>query len=84
MRPRPGKLLDIAEFEEVADALAAAATISERLEGGLGMAMLLADVGVGICRLFDLDSVAEAGAEALTSPSSENMSPKSAYLHNLN
>lgn len=55
-------------------------TISERREGGLGIAILLADVGVGICRLFDFERVAEAGAEALTSPNSENISPKSAYL----
>lgn len=58
--------------------VALATTISERRDGGRGIAILLADVGVGIWRLFDLDSVAEAGAEALTSPSSENISPKSA------
>lgn len=76
--PLPGKFVDIMELEEAAEE--AAATISERLEGGLGMAILLADVGVGICRLFDLDRLAEAGAEALASPNSEKMSPNSAYL----
>lgn len=60
-----------------------AITISERREGGLGIAILLADVGVGICRLFDFERVAEAGAEALTSPNSENISPKSAYLRKI-
>ena len=59
---------------------AATAAISERLDGGRGIAMLLADVGVGICRLLDFVSVAEAGADELTSPSSEKISPKSAYL----
>lgn len=52
---------------------------SERLDGGRGIAMLLADVGVGICRP-DFVRFADAGAEALISPTSENMSPKSAYL----
>ena len=77
MRPRPGKLVDIVELAEDA---AAAATISERLEGGRGMAILLPDVGVGIWRLLDFDRLADAGAEELASPSSEKMSPKSAYL----
>lgn len=51
---------------------------SDRLDGGRGMAILLADVGVGICRL---DSLAEDGAEAESSPTSENISPRSAYLN---
>lgn len=53
---------------------------SDRREGGRGIAMLLADVGVGICRLFNLFEVAEGGADTLISPISENMSPKSVYL----
>lgn len=50
---------------------------SDRRDGGRGMAILFADVGVGICRL---DSLAEAGAEADMSPTSLKMSPRSAYL----
>lgn len=53
---------------------------SERLDGGRGIAILLPDVGVGICRLLILVKFADAGAEALISPTSENISPKSAYL----
>lgn len=53
--------------------------VSDRLDGGRGIAILLPDVGVGICRP-DLLRVADAGAEALISPTSENISPKSAYL----
>lgn len=68
--------------------LAPATTISERLEGGRGMAMLLLvpvpDVGVGICRLCVFVRFAEAGAEMLTSPNSEKISPRSAYLFELN
>lgn len=56
---------------------------SDRLDGGRGIAMLLPDVGVGICRLLILLRLAETGADALISPISEKMSPKSAYL-NLN
>lgn len=52
---------------------------SERRDGGRGIAILLPEVGVGICRP-DLLRLADAGAEALISPTSENMSPKSAYL----
>lgn len=55
--------------------------VSERRDGGRGIAMLLADVGVGICRLMRLD-VADTGADTLMSPISENMSPRSAYLRN--
>lgn len=53
---------------------------SDRRDGGLGIAMLLppADVGVGICRCVSLVRLAEAGAEALMSPTSEKMSPRSA------
>lgn len=54
--------------------------VSERRDGGRGIAMLFADVGVGICRLFSLFDVAEAGADWLISPISENISPKSVYL----
>ncbi len=53
--------------------------VSDRLDGGRGIAILLPDVGVGICRP-DLLRFADAGAEALISPTSENMSPRSAYL----
>lgn len=53
---------------------------SDRRDGGRGIAMLLADVGVGICRLFILLDVADGGADTLISPISENISPKSAYL----
>lgn len=53
--------------------------VSDRREGGRGIAMLLADVGVGICR-FNLFEVAEGGADTLISPISENISPKSVYL----
>lgn len=54
--------------------------VSDRRDGGRGIAMLLADVGVGICRLLILPRFADAGADALISPISEKMSPKSAYL----
>lgn len=56
--------------------------ISDRRDGGRGIAILLltAEVGVGICRPWLLARFAEAGAELLTSPNSEKMSPKSAYL----
>lgn len=53
---------------------------SERRDGGRGIAILLADVGVGICRVLNLLKFADAGADELISPISENMSPKSAYL----
>lgn len=53
---------------------------SDLLDGGLGMAILLPEVGVGICRLFALPKVADAGADKLISPISENISPRSAYL----
>lgn len=53
---------------------------SERLDGGRGIAILLAVVGVGICRLLNLPKFADVGAEKLISPISENISPKSAYL----
>lgn len=53
---------------------------SERRDGGRGIAILLADVGVGIWRLFSLPEVAEGGADWLISPISENISPKSVYL----
>lgn len=44
------------------------------------MAILLPpDVGVGICRPGGLLNVADAGAETLISPSSEKISPNSAY-----
>ena len=52
---------------------------SERLDGGLGIAILLSDVGVGIWRLLNLVKLADAGAEELISPTSENISPTS-YL----
>lgn len=52
--------------------------VSERRDGGRGMAMLLADVGVGICRLLIFEKFADAGADELMSPISEKMSPKSA------
>lgn len=66
---------------EIFDGLILPRTLaSERLDGGRGMAILLADVGVGICRLLILLKLADAGAEALISPNSENISPKSAYL----
>lgn len=55
---------------------------SDRRDGGLGIAILLPDVGVGICRLFIFVRFADGGAEALISPTSENISPKSAYLQN--
>lgn len=53
--------------------------VSERRDGGRGIAILPADVGVGIWRPIRLD-VADAGADTLISPISEKMSPKSAYL----
>lgn len=56
--------------------------VSERRDGGRGIAILFADVGVGICRLFNLFDVADGGADTLISPISENMSPKSVYLFN--
>lgn len=68
---------DIDEFDGLTRPRAAAA--SERRDGGRGIAMLLAEVGVGICRLI-LFMVADAGADTLKSPISENMSPKSVYL----
>lgn len=49
--------------------------ISERRDGGRGMAILLADVGVGIWRPGCL---ADDGADR--SPTSEKISPRSAYL----
>lgn len=52
---------------------------SERRDGGRGMAMELPDVGVGIWRLFNLLKFADPGADALISPTSENISPRSAY-----
>lgn len=52
---------------------------SDRRDGGRGIAMLFADVGVGICRLNLFDE-AEGGADTLISPISENISPKSVYL----
>jgi len=58
------------------------AIISERRDGGRGMAMLPpadADVGVGICLPGGLPSVADDGADMLMSPSSEKISPRSAY-----
>lgn len=55
-------------------------SVADRREGGRGIAMLLAEVGVGICRLFNLLEVAEGGADTLMSPISEKISPKSAYL----
>lgn len=54
--------------------------VSDRLDGGLGIAILLPDVGVGICRVLFDKALADAGAEALSSFISENMSPSSAYL----
>lgn len=36
---------------------------SDRRDGGLGIAILLADVGVGICRLLILLKFADAGAD---------------------
>lgn len=68
---------DIDEFDGLTRPRAAAA--SERRDGGRGIAMLLAEVGVGICRLILL-TLAEAGADTLRSPISEKMSPKSVYL----
>jgi len=58
------------------------AIISERRDGGRGMAMLPpadAEVGVGICLPGGLPSVADDGADMLMSPSSEKISPRSAY-----
>uniref|UniRef100_A0A182LY45 Uncharacterized protein n=1 Tax=Anopheles culicifacies TaxID=139723 RepID=A0A182LY45_9DIPT len=54
---------------------------SDRLDGGLGIAILLppAEVGVGICRCVSFVRLADAGAEILISPTSENISPRSAY-----
>lgn len=52
---------------------------SDLRDGGRGMAILLADVGVGIWRPMRLD-VADAGADTVMSPISENISPRSAYL----
>lgn len=52
---------------------------SERRDGGRGIAILLAEVGVGICRLILL-TLADVGADTLKSPISEKMSPKSVYL----
>jgi hypothetical protein len=53
--------------------------ISDLLDGGRGIAILLPpDVGVGICLLVNLDKLADGGAEALISPTSEKMSPRSA------
>lgn len=57
--------------------------VSERRDGGRGMAMLLPDVGVGIWRLLILLRFADGGAEALISPTSENISPRSAYLRGI-
>lgn len=57
------------------------AIISERRDGGRGMAMLPpvdADVGVGICLPGGFPSVADEGAEILMSPNSEKISPRSA------
>lgn len=54
--------------------------VSDRRDGGRGIAMLFAEVGVGICRLFTLFDVADGGADTFISPISENISPKSAYL----
>lgn len=53
---------------------------SERRDGGRGIAILLAEVGVGIWRLFPLTDVADGGADTLISPISEKISPKSVYL----
>lgn len=64
---------------DIVDGLTRPLTAASRLDGGRGIAMLLPDVGVGICRP-DLLTFADAGAEALISPTSENISPKSAYL----
>lgn len=49
---------------------------SDRLEGGRGMAIEL--LGVGICRWSLLMLAADAGADEM-SPTSEKMSPRSAY-----
>lgn len=56
--------------------------ISDLLDGGRGIAILplVPDVGVGIWRPWVLLRFAEAGADELTSPNSENISPRSAYL----
>lgn len=73
--------LPILSAREIFDGLTRPRPVaSERLDGGRGIAMLLPDVGVGICRLFILLKFAEAGAETLISPISENISPKSVYL----
>lgn len=53
---------------------------SDLLDGGRGIAMLLPDVGVGIWRLLSFVKLADAGAEELKSPNSENISPNSPYL----
>lgn len=52
---------------------------SDRRDGGRGIAILLAEVGVGICRLILL-TLADVGADTLKSPISEKMSPRSVYL----
>lgn len=74
---RNSKLPTLSALEMVDGLMRPRTATSDRLDGGLGMAILLADVGVGICRL---DNLAEAGAEADISPTSLNMSPRSAYL----
>lgn len=68
--------LDIDEFDGLVRPRPA---VSERRDGGRGIAMLLPEVGVGICRL-SLLTFAEGGADTLKSPISEKMSPRSAYL----
>lgn len=77
---RNSKLPTLSAREIVVGLMRPRTLASDRRDGGRGIAMLLADVGVGICRLLILLRLAEAGADALISPISEKMSPKSAYL----
>lgn len=72
--------LSALEMDDVVGLILPRTPVSDRRDGGRGIAILLADVGVGICRLLTLLRLADAGAEALISPISEKMSPKSAYL----
>lgn len=72
--------LSALEIEDAVGLILPRTLASERRDGGLGIAILLADVGVGICRLLILPKLADAGADALISPISENISPRSAYL----
>lgn len=69
--------LDIDELDGLTRPRPAA---SERRDGGRGIAILLAEVGVGTCRLILL-MLAEVGADTLKSPISEKISPRSVYLN---